>query len=299
MKVLIIGASGFIGLPMARAFVRAGHIVYGVTRSETKAEQLAAEEVIPVVADSATPAVWYPLVATLDVVIDTTASLAPGTHAKTLLSATVDAAKQHRPPHAPKLTYIYTSGTWVHGDDRKEIITDTTPITKPVERNAWKPAVEQDVITNSVVNGIVIRPSLVYGRSGSNFAPLFRKAYDGEVVWYGRPGARYAMVHTDDLAVLYVLAAEKGSIVGGKIFDAANDFTESVDDILQKLVEVSGAKHPYKYILPSNVTETALTTTCLLRPYLARSLLGWQPRKAGFVDYLDIYYDAWKAAQGL
>ncbi len=37
-------ATGFIGFPAAQAFVRAGHIVYGQTRSAAKAKQLAAEE---------------------------------------------------------------------------------------------------------------------------------------------------------------------------------------------------------------------------------------------------------------
>ncbi len=40
----LLSATGFIGLPIAQAFVRAGHIVYGQTRSAAKAKQLAAEE---------------------------------------------------------------------------------------------------------------------------------------------------------------------------------------------------------------------------------------------------------------
>jgi hypothetical protein len=40
-----------------------------------------------------------------------------------------------------------------------------------------------------------------------------------------------------------------------------------------------------------------MATTATLRPYLARSLLGWQPRKAGLVDGLETYYAAWQAAQ--
>lgn len=43
--------------------------------------------------------------------------------------------------------------------------------------------------------------------------------------------------------------------------------------------------------------EVALGTTLLLRPYLAKALLGWQPRKPGLVDGLSIYYAAWKAYQ--
>jgi hypothetical protein len=40
--------------------------------------------------------------------------------------------------------------------------------------------------------------------------------------------------------------------VGGKIFDVANDMTESVDDFLQKLAEVSRTGGGYEYIKPTN-----------------------------------------------
>ena len=48
MKVLILGASGFIGFPTSQAFLRSGHIVYGQTRSQSSA---AASEIVPVVCD--------------------------------------------------------------------------------------------------------------------------------------------------------------------------------------------------------------------------------------------------------
>jgi len=187
----------------------------------------------------------------------------------------------------------------VHGEDRKTVKTDTSPLTSPVELVSWRPEQEQRVVTNPVLNGIVIRPSLLYGRSASLLAGVFKNAYEGKVAWFGTPGGRLAIIHTDDLAELYRLAAEKSAIVGGKIFDASNDVTESTDDFLRKLAEISGAKGPYEYISPSNLFELALGTTSILRPYLARSLLGWQPRKAGLTDHLEIYYNAWKASEGL
>lgn len=45
------------------------------------------------------------------------------------------------------------------------------------------------------------------------------------------------------------------------------------------------------------VYEEALGTTTLIRPYLARALLGWRPRKAGLVDGLSAYYQAYLAAR--
>ena len=47
-------------------------------------------------------------------------------------------------------------------------------------------------------------------------------------------------------------AAEKAHLVGGNIFDAADDQTESVNDLLQNLVQVSDAKGPYEYVLPTD-----------------------------------------------
>ncbi|KAI0719254.1 NAD(P)-binding protein [Cerioporus squamosus] len=299
MKILILGATGFIGLPAAQALIRAGHVVYGQTRFASKARQLAMEEIIPIVADLKDTTAYLHLVSSLDVIIDAVG----GTDLKELsdyiLSATADAVRMHRPSHAPKLTYIYTSGTWVHGDDRTEIVTDTTALTNPVELVAWRPAQEQRVISNPHLNGIVIRPALLYGRSGSLLARLFKSAHTGDVAWYGTPGGRMALIHADDLAELYVLTAEKAAIVGGQIFDAANDVTESTDAVLQRLVEVSGAKGQFRYIEPTNLFEVALSTTTILRPYLAHALLGWRPRKAGLLDHLELYYKAWQASEGL
>ena len=86
----------------------------------------------------------------------------------------------------------------------------------------------------------------------SLFSPLFKSASEGKVAWYGSPSDRYALIHCDDLADLYLRAAEKSQLVCGQIFDAANDFTENADDLLRKLVEVSGAQGPHEYIKASN-----------------------------------------------
>ncbi|KAH9841469.1 uncharacterized protein C8Q71DRAFT_330997 [Rhodofomes roseus] len=105
-----------------------------------------------------------------------------------LVDAVEEAVKEHRPTQDPKLTYIYTSACWVHGDNRKDVKTDTTHVTQPVELLHWRPALEQRIPGSTVLNGIVIRPSLSYGESASILAPLFNKAYEGKIECYGTPG---------------------------------------------------------------------------------------------------------------
>lgn len=211
--------------------------------------------VIPIIGEVSKPETWVNIVRDLDVVIDAVGGSADiKTISNVLINAISQAAKAKRPAHAPKLAYIYTSGTWVHGENRRDVVTDTTPLTAPAELVAWRPEQEQRVVNDPVLNGIVIRPGLLYGRSMSLLALLFESASKGRVAWYGTPGGRYALIHTDDLADLYVRAAEMAQFVGGKIFDAVNDQTESADDFLEQLVNVSGAKAPYEYIKPSNCT---------------------------------------------
>ncbi|KAJ6517184.1 hypothetical protein C8R47DRAFT_1205423 [Mycena vitilis] len=273
MKVLVLGATGFIGFPAAQALVRAGHTVYGLARTEAKAKVLAAEEIIPVLGEPS-PGVLMDLPPCSNVSPKPQLSFAPP---------------------APLIAYIYTSGTWVHGESRTEAVTDTTPLTQPVKLVVWRPALEQLVIRSTAVNGIVVRPSLLYGRGASILGLLFKTAKEGQVVWPGTPGGRYSVVHPDDLADFYLRVTERASLVGGKIFDASNGTSESVDDLLQRLVQVSGAKG-YEYRKPENLFEEALASSGVVRPYLANALLGWCTKKPGLVDGLETYYAAWLAS---
>ncbi|KAI0818804.1 NAD(P)-binding protein [Irpex lacteus] len=297
MKVLVFGASGFIGYPVSQALLRAGYTVYGQTRSKDKAKLLTSNEIIPVVAEPEDVKAWGSIVETVDVVIEALAGLDLKTLSVTLLNAVGDIASK-RPDGSPKITYIYTSGTWIHGDDRNTIVTDTTPIQNPVQLISWRPAVEQEVLKYPNVNGVVIRPSMVYGRSGSIFGRMFQAAYNGKLTWPGTPGGRLAIIHQDDLADIYLRVAEKGALVKGLVFDASEDSTESTDEVLAKLAQLAGLGS-YEYVAPTNLYEEAIAATGLVRPYLGRALLGWQPRRHGILADLALYYEAWKANAGV
>jgi nucleoside-diphosphate-sugar epimerase len=67
----------------------------------------------------------------------------------------------------------------------------------------------------------------------------------------GSPGGRLAMIHTDDLARLFLGVIERAPLCKGLIFDASNDSSESVTDLLTKITEVVGAKG-FEYKEPAN-----------------------------------------------
>ena len=207
--------------------------------------------VVPIVCQVDEVDKWEHLLATAEAVINATATYSPQDGVK-VFNLVSEAVKTVRPAYAAKLTYVETSGAWVHGDNRDEIVTDTTPTATPHPFTTWRAVHERNVVDSTLLNGIVIRSVWVIGRSGSHLGDMmFSGAHAGEVVWIGTPGGRCSIVHQDDLADAYLRAVERGSIVRGSIFDITNEFSESVDDILATLCKVSGAKG-YKYREPAN-----------------------------------------------
>ncbi|KZO95517.1 NAD(P)-binding protein [Calocera viscosa TUFC12733] len=289
MKVLILGATGFIGLPIAQGFVRNGHEVYGSTRQQAKAASLAAEEILPLVGDA-----WKSKAAEMDVIIDC-ASAGPGATEYLEIAA---AASRERGENY-KITYIYASGTWVHGNYENRnygLADERSPPKTPAELTAWRPAVERTILSHPDVNGVVIRPALLYGKTMSLLEPMFKAAMTGNLEWYGTPRGRYSLIHGDDLADLFVRVGEAGAICKGLTFDGANSQSESVEDILTTLARVAGLKD-YSYRKPATAFEVAMCTSGISRPSLARSLFGWVPKKIGLVDGMHIYYTTYVASQ--
>lgn len=265
MKVIMFGATGYLGSAISHALIRNGHIVVGVTRNAEQARKLLAEEVIPAVGDPFAAETFSAHLADADVVIDVASGdmLHDGPRRFALIeSLVVDPSIRAAPTTGvPKIAYFYTSGTWVHGDNRSVLRSDNAPLNPPMIV-AWRPKLEQAVVNSSVVSGIVIRSSTVYGRAGGLWPMLFSQAGSGKVEWFGVPGGTYATVHVDDLAECYLLAVEKNHLVSGLVIDVTNERMESVDGFLYSFAHLMGLSHSdVSYRAPANPLEGAMSVT--------------------------------------
>lgn len=152
----------------------------------------------------------------VDVVIDAVGGNDIYKVGHTILDASISAAGKAR-PHGPPLSYIYCSGTWVHGDHaspagKEESISDRTPIDHPSPLTAWRLEIERKALQaiNKSFTANVLRPSLLYGGSGSLIgATLFKGAKEGKITWYGDEETRCATIHKEDLGEAFRLCAEK------------------------------------------------------------------------------------------
>jgi len=298
MKLFITGATGYIGFNVATTFRRAGCTVWGLTRSQEKASLLAGHEIQPVIGTLQEPDTFTALVAESDVIIHTAidridAAARDTMTVKELLNVTQQAAN---PP-----TFIYTSSVWVYGDTHGQPVTEQSPLSPP-EAVAWRPSVEQMVLNAGWIKGVVLRPGVVYGKSGGLTSLWFDGASDNNVLQVVGDGYNHwAMVHVDDLAQGYLLAAQRG--VGGEVFNLVDSSRDTVMHMAGTAAQSAGHTRQLEFVPAAKAAETmgamaeALALDQIVDAGKAARALSWQPTHNGFAVEICTYLAAWQAAQ--
>jgi len=300
VKVLIFGATGVIGREVARSFVRRGHHVYGLTRSAEKAKELEREEITGVVGDPSDATTWTSLLEKVSVIVDAaTGSTGYGNPVKAADDLLEDIKNGVSQYPEKRFTFIYTSGIWVYGSSLAKTFDetdDTESLSLPIV--AWRPPLEKRIVKSKEFNGLVIRPGMLYGRSGSIYGILFSQVESGNVTLFNDDQTRFCPVHSDDLAEAYVNAVERIELTKGHIFNVTNRQTENITDIVKAMARAAGKEVKITYKKPSNGFEEALG---IYSPTFdiakAISVLGFEQKRPGVVDGMDRYYKSWKAHQ--
>ncbi|MCJ1228730.1 hypothetical protein MMC12_005391 [Toensbergia leucococca] len=312
-RVLVLGATGYVGSTLASSLLRSGlHTVYGLARTPEKARQLAIAEVIPVLGSIADSAAYIELIKTvhIDVVVDVAGA---NMESAKILEDVMRAGKERLVEGGAKLGFIYTSGTFVHGSSH-DLVNDLDPVgtehakTQPPRLVAWRPKMEQDVLAaRDVLNTMVIRPALIYGRESpiwtSFLTPLLEAAKSGEskVQIPIRKDSRSSLAHVDDVAAGLACAVNKVPLISGTgvhpIFDLASS-CEPMTAIFQAAADVMGFKGCIELVgAGENVFAEAMGTSGNCDSGRAQEILGWQPKRRGFVSGMSVYANAFMAAQ--
>jgi nucleoside-diphosphate-sugar epimerase len=315
VNVLIIGATGYVGQALCQSLVRSGsHRVYGLARTPEKAHSLSREEVIPILGSITENAELLKAIETrhINVVVD----VAGANHESHSLLAElkkVGAARLEAGVPVPKLGFIYCSGTWVHGSSN-EPVNDLIPVdapnspTPPPQLVSWRPKIEREVLASSdVLDVMVVRPALVYGRSSAIWSLYFdpiRQAVQkgaGSVSLPADATSRPGLIHVDDVASGFHAAIDKLPVISGSgvypVFDLVTS-QESMVDILGFAANSLGFKG--KIDLAGSGGELfpeAMNTTFNGCSGRAKQILGWDPKRVGFVQNMDLFAEAFVAAR--
>jgi nucleoside-diphosphate-sugar epimerase len=219
LRVFVLGGTGSIGAPTVRRLIERGHQVWALARSDSSASKLAKMGATPVAGDIASPERWIAGLPSVDAVIHAACDFNSDMAAidVRLLDALLPALAAQ--PKRPR--FIYTGGCWLFGATGDEIATEETPF-RPLPAFAWMVPQLRRVLESSEVDGIVIHPAMVYADGGGVFSRFARDAVEREAIRVvAGEDVRWPLVHSEDLAELYLLALEhapaRSSYIGAAI----------------------------------------------------------------------------------
>ena len=252
--VLVTGANGYIGNAVARAFVRAGWVTYGLIRSESAATRLAAEEILPVISSidnvATHESIRGSLPLTLDTIVSTTEDIEDYvphyTNTVKLLRTLGEASTKNG--HRPVL--IFTSGCKDYGvgphyDGAPGLAphTEKSELKPPAVLAARTEYSQKILAYKDVFCPVLVRPTNVYGRASSYYQAFFtvaekaRAAQKPLVVDVPANSILHAL-HVDDCGDAYVaLAAHPNrKELESQAFNISARRYETVDEVMVALV---------------------------------------------------------------
>ncbi|GAA2750301.1 NAD-dependent epimerase/dehydratase family protein [Kitasatospora cinereorecta] len=277
MKVLVLGATGYIGAAVVELLEADGHEIVRLVRDATALPPGAAVAV----GDLTDPA---SLRAAVTDGIDAVVNVAAPTGDEALDTAAVDALLE--PLRGTGRAYVHTSGVWVLGATGDEAV-DEDATTRPIPIVAHRRRIERRVLAaaGEDVRAVVLRPGIVYGRGGGIPGQMTRWAEEsGTGRYVGTAAVRWPMVHVDDLAELYLLAlakAEEGTVLHGIAHEAVP--VAALAAAADLAAGGTGRAEPWPF---ADAAETlgapfaeALALNQVVTGHRAVAELGWRPRR--------------------
>lgn len=283
MRIALTGATGFIGSHILAELQSHGHEVIALVRDD---------EATTVAANGATPAMvdLYdgPAVAKLFGDADGAVHVAsPGDETSANLdSAVVDAAIDAFGGSGKP--YAHISGLWVYGSNRS--ITEESPYNAPA-MVAWKQPIDQRILDQSGMRGILIVSGTAYGDGGGGIPGILLgspRDDEGNLITLGTGQQHWATIHVADLATLFRYALENDSARGRYV--AANGLTPTVAELTEAAAAavgapgaVPGSEEEARARLGDYFAEVLLLDQATTAAK-ARAVLGWMPAHSSLTE---------------
>ncbi|MBU2665344.1 NAD(P)H-binding protein [Actinoplanes bogorensis] len=235
MRILVLGATGFVGRRLVAALQQAGHEVRCLARDPRKAEGPGVEVVKgdmldPEAVSRAVDGVHavYFCVHTLSKQADPSADFMDVE--RTGLRNVIDAAQRHG---VRRVVYVTAIGT------------------DPASVNSWARgrAQTERMLFDSGLDATVLRPGMIVGHGGDGFAMVERGARSRVAVLMASRRTRFRTIAVDDLAGALTDVLDEPRAYG-KAFDVGSDDVLTIDEMIDIAADHLSRKHPVKVHLP-------------------------------------------------
>jgi nucleoside-diphosphate-sugar epimerase len=240
MKILVTGATGYVGRRVAEKLAAKGHEVTGSVRSLARADALPAG-VQPTVLDFADPEGWGKAAADMEAVVHTAFAHHDADWGRAVAQEHAVVAALVRALDRADRTLIVSNGTLFLGDSREARLSEDAPVPADHPAAIRAAATVQVRAAGLKLRAIEIRlASFVYGHGGSVFLPVLLAAAkrDGRSIYPEAGLARTSAVHVDAAADAYVAALERGR--AGAIYHVASEEEPTIREVAEAIAMAAG-----------------------------------------------------------
>jgi nucleoside-diphosphate-sugar epimerase len=269
-RVMVTGATGYVGSAAVRKLSEDGHEVVGVVRDpeSRRARMLADEGVALVAADVTRVDTLLPHLGGVDVVLHTVPSESERDD-----RAFFKALSQQQP--SPYV--IYVTGCSAFGEHDHEVLREDVPGDGGNLRYRL-----ENVLRSSALRHTVVRPAFVYG--GDNRSSLLGRwiaeARTGEGAFFGDPTKTWSWVHVDDLARALVAIVGRRDDLESGLFLLADEAPERAIDTYAACRRAFGdaSAVPVGPIGDEDPLYRVFDRDEVIDSSHAREVLDWHPR---------------------
>ncbi|KAK6463506.1 hypothetical protein DFJ63DRAFT_122712 [Scheffersomyces coipomensis] len=306
-KVLLIGATGFIGHEAAIILRQQNFIVYGLARSTEKAQLLLKDEIIPIL-HTTSDMNYLDSIVTLNIthVIDLS-----GTPTSTPQIAQKLVAIKTSTGY--QVGFIYISGAWVHGNDNVNTVDEhhfaKDGQVKPLV--SWRPALEQQLLSyKDDLPTIIVRPGLLYGKNSPILAVFFSQVVQAvikndstDINLPINKDLVTSWIHVTDLGRFLTKVIQKFELYNSStfdlpIFDVTHESFSAPEFVTQSAKDL-GFKGNINFLgeptAEENIFLNGFNTSIIVNNKRARALLDWEPT-LDLKHHTDFYIKPWAAA---
>lgn len=286
MRILITGATGYIGGAVAAALRIRGHEVAALVRADADAKRLRDLGVFLLTGDLHSLPDLHDQLESYDAFVHAAQSAKDTAAADRAAVDTFTSLPGH---------FVYTSGVWVLGNTHDA---DESSDVNPLSIVSWRPPHEELVLGSG---GAVLRPGCVYGGKQSLLAAWFAATEQNQPIRItGDGNNRWALVDLHDLSDLYVRAVEQRAT---RVLHGIDDSRSTLNECAAALSSPASSASSNVEHVPLDVARAtlggladALAIDQTIDSRETRAKLGWEPKRT-FLNSIDEQWREWRELQ--
>jgi len=259
VRILVTGATGFVGPAIVRALVDAGHTVRVLEREAGRSATLPSQEAV--VGDVTDPASLVRAVEGQDVVVHLVALLAgrPEEFQRVMEQGTRDLVAAAKDAGAQRFVLMSALGT---DEQTKDLV--------PYYHAKWE---MEQTVKGSGLEHVVFRPSFIFGPGGGALQQFARIAKLAPVTPIVGPGTqRIQPIWIDDLAAYFAAGTDKPE-AAGRTFELGGPDIVSWNEFWARLKTALGIRRPAIHMPFVLMRAQAAVLEKLPRPPVTRDQL--------------------------